>query len=82
MSDFLSRITEAEIEIKEHVLLASVSSFRVGGEARYVLYPKTEAQLILALSISEELNVRNKVIGNTTNLLFLPIDVVGPFYCN
>lgn len=70
MHAFLSELEKEKIEYKKGVLLASISSFRIGGIADAVVYPDTEEKLIAALVLAREHGVPYRVFGNTSNILF------------
>ncbi len=56
--------------ILENVPLSHYTSYRVGGVARFLVYPKTTDQLILLLKLCRENKVRHMVLGNGSNTLF------------
>ena len=70
MHAFLSRLENEKIEYKSSVLLASISSFRVGGAADAVIYPDTEEKLCSSIELAIEYGVPYRVLGNTSNVLF------------
>jgi UDP-N-acetylmuramate dehydrogenase len=49
--------------------MADYTSFRIGGPADALLFPDTEAQLVMALQFFAESQISFRVIGNATNLL-------------
>lgn len=59
-----------EIEIRENEPLHNHSSFRIGGPARFALFPKTQDELTNALRAVREQKLRHIVVGNGSNLLF------------
>jgi len=50
--------------------LSAHSSFRIGGSARRMAFPKTTEQLVLLMSYAKECGACPLVIGNGTNMLF------------
>jgi UDP-N-acetylenolpyruvoylglucosamine reductase len=70
MHAFLSRLENEKIEYKSSVLLASISSFKVGGAADAVIYPDTEEKLCSSIELAIEYGVPYRVLGNTSNVLF------------
>ena len=47
-----------------------MSSIRVGGNADYVVYPKTSSELMESVEIASQMGVRYKIIGGCTNCFF------------
>ena len=70
MHAFLADLEKIKTEYKSGVLLAGISSFRVGGVADAVAYPDTEEKLIATLSAAKACGVPYRVLGNTSNVLF------------
>ena len=50
--------------------LAKYTSFRVGGPARRMAFPRSAEQVVLLLNFAEECGARPFVLGNGTNVLF------------
>ena len=50
--------------------LSKHTSFRIGGPARRMAFPKNAEQLVLLLSFAQECGARPFVLGNGTNVLF------------
>ncbi|MBQ8254361.1 MAG: UDP-N-acetylmuramate dehydrogenase [Clostridia bacterium] len=67
-------LTEAEKEgrltFRRDCSLASFSSFHIGGNASYVIYPTTADELASLSALCHSISVPNIVIGNGSNLLF------------
>lgn len=59
-----------DIEIKISEPLSKHSTFRIGGEAEYALFPKTHDELFFAINTCIRKEKRYKVVGNASNLLF------------
>ena len=69
--DTLLRTLQADgIEIRESCMLASHSTFRVGGAARAVAFPDTRERLLGVLRKIQSANVRFAVFGNGSNVVF------------
>ena len=49
--------------------MAKHTSFRIGGPARRMAFPKTAEELIILAGFAQELGVRTLCVGNGTNLL-------------
>ena len=62
--------SDTSIEKKELFDLSKASTFRIGGLAKLALFPKTEDELIEAISIAKNNSVRFEIIGNGSNVLF------------
>ena len=58
------------IEIKENEPLAKHSSFKIGGPAKYAVFPKNTDELVTVLKEIKNCNYKYKVIGNGSNILF------------
>lgn len=59
-----------DMAYEKDVPLARHISFRVGGSARRIAFPKNGEQLILLLTFAADCGARPFVMGNGTNLLF------------
>lgn len=71
MKDFIEIIKEREIgKYIENVSLKKYTSYKVGGIARCIVYPKNVKKLIELLRLCKNKNVKYKVLGNGTNTLF------------
>ena len=51
------------IEIKENEPLAAHSTFRIGGEARIAVFPKTVDELVSVLKNIKNCNYKYRIIG-------------------
>lgn len=49
--------------------LAKHTTFRIGGNAKYVMYPKTEMALLRVIEICKEENIQYRVFGKGSNIL-------------
>jgi len=59
-----------EIEIKVNEPLSKHSSFRIGGTAKYALFPKNCEELIFAINTCINKDQKYLIVGNASNLLF------------
>ncbi|KKW26530.1 MAG: UDP-N-acetylenolpyruvoylglucosamine reductase [Candidatus Kaiserbacteria bacterium GW2011_GWB1_52_6] len=57
------------LAVKESVALAPLTTFRIGGEARYFVEVKTEDQLREAVAWAKEKNVRSVILAGGSNVL-------------
>ncbi len=58
------------IEIKEHIDLHPLTTFRVGGKARYFVEAKSEEDIIEALKWAKEKRMPTFILGGGSNVLF------------
>lgn len=71
MKKIVSFIKKNKIgNIKENVSLSKYTTYKVGGIAKIIVYPKDTQKLILLLTKLKEENIKYKVIGNGSNLIF------------
>jgi len=78
MNNFLEDfLLNSKIEFKQNVNLSKYSNFRTGKIAEYIILPKTVEELKTLVNFLVENRINYKVIGNTTNLLFLDDVVYG-----
>jgi len=57
-------------KIKENVLLKEYTTYKVGGKARLLVSPNNITDLILLLDFIKTNNIKYKIIGNGSNLIF------------
>ena len=65
-----SRAVEDGVEVRRHVPLKTMTTFKIGGEAEAVLVPKDVAQLSLIARCCSEEGVVPFILGNGSNVLF------------
>ena len=71
MNEFIDIIKEREIgKCIENASLKRFTSYKVGGVARCIVYPKNTKKLIELLRLCNNRKVKYKVLGNGTNTLF------------
>ncbi|MBQ7779354.1 MAG: UDP-N-acetylmuramate dehydrogenase [Clostridia bacterium] len=61
---------EGHLTFRRDFPLSSLSSFRIGGNASYVIYPSTPDELASLSALCHSISIPNIVIGNGSNLLF------------
>lgn len=76
MSDFLNRLQQYG-KVETHVSLQTMTTFRVGGNADYVFYPKDSISIAEAMRLLKKENVEVKLIGKGSNLLCSDQDFHG-----
>lgn len=59
-----------KLNIYEHYSLKKCTSFGIGGNARFYATPRTVEELFNLIDFSNKNNLKFKIIGNGTNLLF------------
>ena len=59
-----------DIEIRENEPLSKHSSFKIGGNAKYAVFPKSREELIAVLKGVQNCRYKYRVIGNGSNMLF------------
>lgn len=58
------------IEIRENEPLSKHSSFKIGGPAKFAVFPKSVNELVSVLKTADNCNYKYKIIGNGSNILF------------
>ena len=71
MNEIIDLIKEREIgKCLENVSLKKYTTYKVGGNARCMVYPKNTKKLIELLKICNNKKVKYKILGNGSNTLF------------
>ena len=60
---------EAGIELRENEPLAAHTSFRIGGPARWMAFPKTVEEVRTLLRLAREADIQVRLLGAGTNVL-------------
>ncbi len=68
--DFESEIKNAGVEYKVNELLSRRSSFKIGGPAALMVFPRKKDEMIMILDAAAKYNVKFAVVGNGSNILF------------
>ena len=55
---------------KENELLSKYSTIKIGGNARYIVFPKNITEVKYAISTAKENNLKYFILGNGSNTLF------------
>ena len=69
-SELKSLLEKCNIKFCEKYDLSKCSSFRIGGMAELAVFPKSRIELIEAIALMDDANVRCEIIGNASNVLF------------
>lgn len=78
MNNFLEDfLLESKIEFKQNVKLSKYSYFKTGKMTKFIISPKTVEEFKTLVNYLVENRINYKVIGNTSNLLFLDDIVYG-----
>lgn len=78
MNDIIQKIKEENIcKIDEGVSLSKLTTYRVGGKALCIAYPKDINELVNLLKLLKSNDVKYKLLGNGSNLLFSDNDYQG-----
>lgn len=68
MLDELEKLNIGKIET--NVSLKKCTTYRVGGNAKYIAYPKNVNSLVKLIKYLKNKNIKYKILGNGSNLLF------------
>lgn len=77
MDKLLATLNYYNIEFKEHVDLTAMSYLRTGGVAKLMILPDTTEKVVQSVRALNSHNINYKVIGATSNLLFLDNSAYG-----
>ena len=58
------------VSAERDITLANYSTFKIGGECDLAVFPTNKEELVLSLDILKKHNVRHRVIGRGSNILF------------
>ncbi len=71
MDEFLKEIDKNDIgKIVKDVFISKYTTYRVGGLVRAIVYPKNIDKLVLLCKLIKKYNIKYKILGNGSNLLF------------
>ncbi len=71
MKQFLKEVAENNIgKVEENAFLSKYTTYKVGGRAKCIIYPKDEDRLVLLIKLIKKYHLKYKVLGNGSNLLF------------
>lgn len=71
MKDIIEKIKKSGIgKVEENASLKKYTTYRVGGEAKCIVYPKNSDCLIKLIRLLKSEKIKHKLIGNGSNLLF------------
>ena len=71
MDNFLKEVAKKSIgKIEKNVSLKKYTTYKTGGKAKCVIYPKNYSTLARLIRLIRKYNLEYKIIGNGSNLLF------------
>ncbi len=71
MEEIIEFIKKKKIgTVKENIDLKKYTTYKVGGIARVLVYPKNEKKLLLLINKIKSENIKYKILGNGSNLIF------------
>ena len=71
MNEAIIEIKQNNIgKIEENVFLSKYTTYKVGGVARCIVYPKDVDKLVELMKIIKKYKLKYKLLGNGSNLLF------------
>ncbi len=79
--EFYNEIDLLGIKTKRNVPLKNYSTFRIGGNADLLLFPKNESEIIGFFKIANKHGKQYVVLGNGSNVLFSDADINTPIIC-
>lgn len=78
MNEVIQNIKRENIgRIEENISLKKYTTYKVGGKSRCVVYPKNVDKLVKLIKLLNQNNIKYKIIGNGSNLLFSDKDYNG-----
>jgi len=71
MKNIINEIKKNKIgDFLENIPMSKYTTYRIGGEAALIVYPDNASKLIKLIEILRENNIKYKVIGNGSNVIF------------
>ena len=71
MDEVIQKIKDLDLgKVEENVSLKKCTTYRVGGIARSIVYPKTSRCLVQLIRLLQDNHIQYKILGNGSNLLF------------
>ncbi len=71
MDEIIKKIKENNIgKLEENVSLKKYTTYRVGGVARCIVYPRSVTKLVTLIKLLKSSNIKFKILGRGSNLLF------------
>ena len=71
MDEIIKKIKENNIgKLEVNVSLKKYTTYRVGGVARCIVYPRSVTKLVTLIKLLKSSNIKFKILGRGSNLLF------------
>ena len=71
MSEWLTDLKQLNIgKIETDASLKKFTTYKIGGKARCVIYPKNTEKLVKLMKFIRSKNIKYKMLGNGSNLIF------------
>lgn len=71
MNEFIKEVKKLNIgKLEKDISIKKLTTYKVGGVARVLIYPKNERKLVILLKLIKKYNLPYKIIGNGSNLIF------------
>lgn len=78
MNELIKEVKKLNIgRLEKDISIKKLTTYKVGGVARVLIYPKNESKLVLLLKRIKKYNLPYKIIGNGSNLIFSDKDYEG-----
>ncbi len=78
MNEFLEIIKKSDIgKLEENVSLSKYTTYKVGGKATLMIYPKDTKALVRLIKLCNGHKIKFKILGNGSNTLFSDRDFKG-----
>ena len=83
ITDFITYFGENHpaLELRTNQPMSKFTSFRIGGEAQLMAFPKTEEELCLILKMSKKMDITPVILGAGTNVLAPDEGIQGLVIC-
>lgn len=69
LDSFIKLLAVHGLRYEENISLSKLTSFRIGGEARIIVFPKSKNELLGLLKLIRESKLNFFILGNGTNIL-------------
>ena len=78
MNELLKDIEREDIgKVLQNIYLKNYTTYKVGGKAWALIYPKNESKLVLLMRLVKQYGIKYKILGNGSNTLFSDNDFEG-----
>ena len=75
MNELIKEVKKLNIgKLEKDISIKRLTTYKVGGVARVLIYPKNESKLVLLLKLIKKYHLPYKIIGNGSNLIFIDKD--------